>query len=72
MLFLIYTDGSEEEPTETQSSRSSTDDESGADGPTGKYHLRKTKPTVDRFQANVGKFSLYFSDKAVIWRLCDF
>ncbi|KDR18472.1 ATPase family AAA domain-containing protein 2B [Zootermopsis nevadensis] len=46
-------DGSEEEPTETQSSRSSTDDESGADGPTGKYHLRKTKPTVDRFQANV-------------------
>ncbi|XP_033610153.1 ATPase family AAA domain-containing protein 2 isoform X3 [Cryptotermes secundus] len=47
------TDGSEEEPTETQSSRSSTDDESGADGPTGKYHLRKTKPTVDRFQANV-------------------
>jgi SpoVK/Ycf46/Vps4 family AAA+-type ATPase len=47
------TDGSEEERTETQSSRSSTDDESGADVPTGKYHLRKTKPTVDRFQANV-------------------
>jgi hypothetical protein len=53
----FYTDGSEEEPTETQSSRSSTDDESGADGPTGKYHLRKTKPTVDRFQASIGKFS---------------
>jgi hypothetical protein len=58
-LSLKYTDGSEEEPTESQSSRSSTDDESGADGPTGKYHLRKTKPTVDRFQANVGKFSVY-------------
>lgn len=58
----FYTDGSEEERTETQSSGSSTDDESGADVPTGKYHLRKTKPTVDRFQANVGKYSLYFSN----------
>jgi hypothetical protein len=55
----FYTDGSEE-PTETQSSPSSTDDESGADGPTVKYHLRKTKPIVDRFQANVGKFSVLF------------
>ncbi|PSN40096.1 hypothetical protein C0J52_13738 [Blattella germanica] len=49
----VCADGSEEEPTETQSSRSSTDDESGAEGPTGKYHLRKTKPTVERFQATI-------------------
>jgi hypothetical protein len=55
----FYADVSEEERTETQSSRSSTDDESGADVPTGKYHLRKTKPTVDRFQANVGKFFIF-------------
>jgi hypothetical protein len=68
-LSLKYTDGSEEEATETQSSRSSTEDESGAEGATGKYHLRKTKPTVDRFQANVGKF--FFYTCVIMWNAAD-
>ncbi|XP_067006517.2 ATPase family AAA domain-containing protein 2 [Anabrus simplex] len=52
---LLAPGASEEEAMETQSSQSSTDDESGGegDGPREKYHLRKTKPTVDRFQANI-------------------
>lgn len=45
---------SEDVPTETQTSQSSTD-ESGDEvvERREKYHLRKTKPAVDRFQINV-------------------
>lgn len=59
LYISLLLESTDDEQTESQTSQmggdsSSVDDE--GEGRVGKYHLRKTKPIVERFQVSISKY----------------